>query len=320
LLRHFFYQGNCLCHPASMVRRSVYDEVGLFDPRLGSLLDFDMWVRVCLRHEIRMLPDELTGMRILDHSRNMSAPRRDSNLRTLIEHFHVLKHYRGLSRAAIREIFAREIKDAGLDADGPIGSLLAELALRGEHPPHKLFALDTMFEAATPEAGDHPRLIELAGALDVFAIELVRGEPRMLQQLGEARAEAAHLRAASAEMAAAHAAAQAAAAHAEAAAARAREEAARAHGAATEAAEEKQRLVERVHAALRASYAEALRLSDERDATSGRHDAAQAALRDIAAHAEAITTRSRAWRLMRMFKGLRRRIEMIGAAARKGMR
>ena len=115
-------------------------------PRLGSLLDFDMWVRICLRHEIRIMPDELTVMRILDHNRNMSAPRRDSNLRTLIEYFHVLKHYRGLSRAAIREIFAREIAAAKLDADGPIGSLLAELALLGQHPPHQLFALDTMFE------------------------------------------------------------------------------------------------------------------------------------------------------------------------------
>ena len=32
-LRHFFYEGNCLCHPASMVRRSAYDRVGLFDPK-----------------------------------------------------------------------------------------------------------------------------------------------------------------------------------------------------------------------------------------------------------------------------------------------
>jgi hypothetical protein len=44
-----------------------------------------------------------------------------------------------------------------------------------------------MFEAI-PEAGDHPRLIELAGAIDVFAIETVRAQPRLLQQLGEARA------------------------------------------------------------------------------------------------------------------------------------
>jgi len=307
-LRHFFYEGNCLCHPASMVRRSVYDRIGLFDPRLGSLLDFDMWVRICLEHEIRIMPDELTVMRILDHNRNMSAPRRDSNLRTLIEYFHVLKHYRGLSRAAIREIFAREIAAAKLDADGPIGSLLAELALLGQHPPHELFALDTMFEAI-PEAGDHPRLVELAGAIDVFAIETVRAQLGMLQQLGEARAETAQLRATAAELAAAQAAAV-----------RAREDAVRAQEEAARVAAARQRLAGRMHAALNATYAEALRLSDQRDAASGQRDAAQAALRDIAAHADAITTRSRAFQLVRMFKGLRRRIEMIGDAARGGTR
>ena len=185
-LRHFFYEGNCLCHPASMVRRSVYDRIGLFDLRLANLLDFDMWVRMCMEHEIRVMPDELTTMRILDHNRNMSAPRRDSNLRALIEYFNILKHYRGLPRAMIGQIFAHEIASAKLDAGAPVGALLGELALLGVNPPHKLFALDTMFEA-TSDAGDHPRLIELTGAIDVFAIETVRAEPRLLEQLGAAR-------------------------------------------------------------------------------------------------------------------------------------
>jgi hypothetical protein len=211
---------------------------------------------------------------------------------------------------------------AKLDADAPIGSLLAELALLGQHPPHRLFALDTMFEAI-PEAGDHPRLIELAGAIEVFAIETVRAQPRMLQQLGEARAEAAQLRAAAAELAAAQAAelaaAQAAALRAETAAVRAQEEAVRRQEAAVQAVADRQRLAARMHAALNATYAEALRLSDQRDAASGQRDAARAALQDIAAHAEAITTSSRAWRLVRMFKGLRRRIEMIATEAGRAL-
>ena len=243
-LRHFFYEGNCLCHPASMVRRSAYDRVGLFDPRLANLPDFDMWVRICMEHEISVMPEELTAMRILDGSRNMTAPRRDSNLRALIECFHVLKHYRALPRAAISEAFAREIATAGLDAGGAIGALLAELALRGENPPHKLFALDTMFEGM-PESGDHPRLIELAGAIDVFAIEVVRAEPQLREQLGEARAQAADLRAAAERM--------------------------------------------------------------------------TSALREIADHTALIVTRSRGYRIVRLFEGLRRSIEMIARAAARGL-
>jgi glycosyltransferase involved in cell wall biosynthesis len=292
-LRHFFYEGNCLCHPASMVRRAVYDKIGLFDQRLANTLDFDMWVRMCMTHEIRVVPDEFTAMRILDANRNMTAPRRDSNLRALIEYFHILKHYRGLSRATIGQVFAREIAAAKLDAEGASGALLAELALLSAHPSHKLFALDTMFETMS-EGGDYPRLIELAGVIDVFAIETVRAEPRLLEQLGAARARVEELRAAAAEMAAAHAAVT------------------RAQEAAAQAAEAKQRLADRLHAALNVTYAEAMRLND-------RRETAEAALQAIAAHTDAITTRSRVYRLARVFGGLRRRIETIAAEAARGL-
>jgi hypothetical protein len=117
-------------------------------------------------------------------------------------------------------------------------------------------------------------------------------------------------------MATARADAQAAALQAEAAAVLAREEAVRAREEASRAGAANQQVVERLHAALRASYAAALHLGDQRDAAGDQRDAAQAALVEIAAHAEAITKRSRAWRLVRMFGGLRRRIEMIAEAAR----
>lgn len=212
-LRYFFFEGNCLCHPSAMVRRSVYDEVGLYDPRFASLPDFDMWVRLCIVYEIHLMPHELTAMRILDHNRNMSAPRRDSNLRTLIENFHVLKHYRRLSREAIRTVFAGEIAAANLDVGGALGPLLAEIALQGQNPPHKLFALDTMFEGTSTSGGDYSRLIDVTGSVDVFAIEAARNEPRLTDQLESARAEAVQLRAELSEIGAKLAAAQEETAH-----------------------------------------------------------------------------------------------------------
>jgi glycosyltransferase involved in cell wall biosynthesis len=195
-LRFFFFEGNCLFHPSAMIRRSAYAEVGLFDPRLASLPDLDMWVRLCMRHDIHVMPDELTAMRILDENRNMSAPRRDSNLRTLIEYFHILKHYRRFSLEVVRDVFAHEIASKHLDPRGPAGPLLAEIALLGQHPPHKLFALDTMFEETLTSDGNYPRLIELSGSIDVFAIETVRDQPRLSQELDAAHADAAQLRSA----------------------------------------------------------------------------------------------------------------------------
>src|SRR3712207_3309219 len=46
-LRRFLLQSNCLCHPSILIRRAVYDKVGLYDERFRQLPDFDMWIRVC---------------------------------------------------------------------------------------------------------------------------------------------------------------------------------------------------------------------------------------------------------------------------------
>jgi glycosyltransferase involved in cell wall biosynthesis len=310
-LRHFFYEGNCLCHPASMVRRAVYDRIGLFDRRFANLLDFDMWVRMCMEHEIRVIPNELTAMRILDGSRNMSAPRRDTNLRWPIEYFHILKHYRGLPRAMIAQVFAREIASAKLDAEGSVDVVLGELALLGVNPLHKLFALDSMFDAMR-DAGDPSRLIELTGAIDVFAIETVRASPRLLEQVAEARAEAARL-----SSDAAQAAATANALRAE--VLQVREEAAQAQADAARTIELKQRLADRLHAALRATYAESARLDDQLGTEQANRARMTSALQAIQDHVSTITTRSRAYRLLRLLTGLRRRIEMIAGEASRAL-
>ena len=56
-----------------MIRRCVYDQVGLYNPSLRQLPDFDMWIRVCARYEIRVMPEQLTAFRILSGHRNTSA-------------------------------------------------------------------------------------------------------------------------------------------------------------------------------------------------------------------------------------------------------
>ena len=89
-LRHFFIKGNCLCHPGVMVRRAAHDELGVYDQRLLNLADFDMWVRLCMVHEIHVLPDEIVGRRILDANRNLSASRVDSILRGTFEGLQIL--------------------------------------------------------------------------------------------------------------------------------------------------------------------------------------------------------------------------------------
>jgi len=165
-LRHFFFHGNCLCAPTAMIRRSAL-EAGRYDPRLTNLQDLDRWIQLLEHHEIHVLPDELTAFRVRDGNRNASAPRRDTVLRSAFEMFEILKRYRRFKPAFLREIFADDIVRHAVDTSRPTGVWLAEVALTVPSAVHPLFALDTLFEAATGPQ-DVLRLRELSGAVNAF--------------------------------------------------------------------------------------------------------------------------------------------------------
>jgi glycosyltransferase involved in cell wall biosynthesis len=172
-LRRFFFFGNCLCHPTMMIRRSVYDEIGLYDPRLANLPDFDMWVRLCMAHTIHVSAEEVTSMRIRDDNLNMSTPKSVHMIRANMEFFQILKHYKSLSREEIGKIFSNEIQKNSLGSIKNCAVLLAELALISPRPFHKLFGLDAMFENTSEAAdADYSHLIRLMGANDIFGEEL----------------------------------------------------------------------------------------------------------------------------------------------------
>jgi len=50
----------CVSPSAVMIRREVFDKVGLFDDSLLSCEDYDLWLRASLYYEIVTLPDPLT--------------------------------------------------------------------------------------------------------------------------------------------------------------------------------------------------------------------------------------------------------------------
>lgn len=80
-LRHFFLEGNCLCHPSVLARKEAMLSTGLYDRRLGQITDFDLWVRFCLRNDIYILDDELTRFRIRDNEANQSGDSLASRVR-----------------------------------------------------------------------------------------------------------------------------------------------------------------------------------------------------------------------------------------------
>ena len=195
-LRWFFFNCNCLCHPTAMIRRSVFDEIGYFDRRFANLPDFDMWVRLCIGHDIHVVPEEVTAMRILDGARNVSAPRRDSLIRTQNEYYAALKHYRALPRPLLEKIFEPELGAHPDWSELSSERLLAEAALTGDHLSHRLFAIDTLLSGPAPERVDHQRLFEITGSVDLSAVEVTEtlqteiGKLRDELTASEARAHA----------------------------------------------------------------------------------------------------------------------------------
>jgi hypothetical protein len=153
-----------------MIRRAVHDEVGIYDPRLLGLADQDMWVRLCMKHEIHVMPDELVARRVLDGGRNLSAPRPETIQRCQFEHTRIARHYKNMSPEFAREVFADDVRALGLDTDRPFGAWLAELALSHGSSQLNLFALETLFETCATAEDECKRFIELTGKVDLFNI------------------------------------------------------------------------------------------------------------------------------------------------------
>jgi len=60
-----FYWGWMPPHPSFFLRRSVYDKYGLFNPELGTAADYELMLRMLLKHGIRVayIPEVLVQMR-----------------------------------------------------------------------------------------------------------------------------------------------------------------------------------------------------------------------------------------------------------------
>jgi glycosyltransferase involved in cell wall biosynthesis len=79
--------GNCFCHPSVLIRRSVYDKVGLYDNRLRQLPDYKMWLALLMQTELHVLDEKLVRFRIHE---NTSAPSPSASTRDRNECFDIV--------------------------------------------------------------------------------------------------------------------------------------------------------------------------------------------------------------------------------------
>jgi len=168
-LRHFFFHGNALCHPSLLIRRSCYDEVGLYNPALAQVPDLEMWVRLLRRYDIHLIEEPLVGFRIRDNHMNASAARPEVLVRDQWEWRRVLEEYLYLDDAMLTKVFPEL---AGLTGRSELAWKLAELALEVGRPAHVLFALDTMYGALAdaPNPMRYRQFIALTGSYDPYGV------------------------------------------------------------------------------------------------------------------------------------------------------
>ena len=92
-LNHFFYNGNRLCHPSSLIRLNIQMNENLFPGGLGALPDFYRWIKLCLKHEIYVYPERLTKFRIHVDESNMSGQTPTNRIRVHNEFYQIAKLY-----------------------------------------------------------------------------------------------------------------------------------------------------------------------------------------------------------------------------------
>ena len=182
-LNHFFHHGNCLCHPSALIRRECYETIGPYEPCFAGLPDFDFWVRMCLKYEIHILPENLIQFRVRHGEQNASGDRPETHRRNRFEYLQILKHYLKLSRTEdFLKVFPEARQLDHIENINPvfIPFFIAQLALKTPSDIHHLFGLQTLYQLMEEtqvakkmeeKVGfSYSKVIQLSGQYDIFKI------------------------------------------------------------------------------------------------------------------------------------------------------
>lgn len=178
-LNQFFYRGNVLCHPSALIRRECFKACGGYRPGFGQLGDLDMWVRLCLKYPIHVLPEKLVRFRVRENEANTSGNKPEAIIGAAFEYYLVIRNYLAIdSPQTLFQVFP-QMEGRFTKDPRTIEFVLAMAALeaRGNHA--KLFAMESLFNILqSPEKAqavqelygfDHSALVRITSRFDVFS-------------------------------------------------------------------------------------------------------------------------------------------------------
>lgn len=112
-LRHFFFQGNCLCHPSILARKEIYDALGFYNPAFKQLPDFEMWIRLVKRYPIHIIQENLVAH--LRDGNNSSAVSPENSIRNLTELVEIFgSFFEGIPDEVFVDGFASDFRRKGV--------------------------------------------------------------------------------------------------------------------------------------------------------------------------------------------------------------
>jgi glycosyltransferase involved in cell wall biosynthesis len=162
-LNFFFKHRNCLCHPSILIRKECFDQCGFYDARLRSIPDLDMWVRLCFKHEIYIMNENLIKFR--KHSHNESVNNDANFIRNRTEYRIILQHYARniLDIETLEKIFPEYLSHIKVKNDKLTLFYLARIAMERNDKFAKDFALDILYKIM-----EDAKMVELLKLHDLY--------------------------------------------------------------------------------------------------------------------------------------------------------
>ena len=144
-LNHFFFRGNCLCHPSVLIRRKCYDDIGLYNERMANIPDQDMWTRLCFKYDIHILNEKLVRFRIMADKSSASADKLSTHIRVRFESMQILNHYLMIKDSQFFISIFPEARKYGEAESKYIPYFLGRLALDVPYTSWQLWGLEVLY-------------------------------------------------------------------------------------------------------------------------------------------------------------------------------
>ena len=181
-LRTFFYSGNHLCHPSSLIRTKIRVEENVFVYGLASLPDFWRWIEICLHHEIYILPEKLTYFRVHYDQSNSSGINPGNIVRSQTEYMLIAKQFYKIEDEDFLKVFP-EAEKYIVNGDIDTKYALSKMMLESNFVGFQTCGIEHLYELLNDDASRN-RIEKLYG-FDGAALKKITSSHDVFHSLKE---------------------------------------------------------------------------------------------------------------------------------------